>query len=50
MRMLGILFLLVGLVVASCVTAHAGDVPAVECRPRAGLPNFLAKANGWGRT
>ncbi len=48
MRMLRILFLLVGLVAASCVTAHAGDVPAVECSPRGGLPNFLAKAKAGG--
>jgi lysophospholipase L1-like esterase len=44
MRLLRTLFLMVGLVAASCVTAYAGDVPAVECHPRGGLPNFLAKA------
>ncbi|MFM8804242.1 MAG: SGNH/GDSL hydrolase family protein [Planctomycetia bacterium] len=46
--MLRTLLLLSALVAASTTAARADDVPAVECRPRGGLPNFFAKARAGG--
>ena len=39
------LFALIALFVVHAAFAADDLVPAQECRPRAGLPNFLAKAN-----